>query len=147
MGRTRRSGYGGEALLLQFHIAGPHRGVGSFSRPALQRLAQARAAGRRPSMPAAGWSAVLCLRAGKVHCLDAPESDEIVALAGQVGGLPRRSLMPWSPIDDLWPRGRGVEAEVADSTTALGRRNCADGSPPHRCLDLRQLGHGVALEP
>jgi hypothetical protein len=32
IGRTRRSGHAGEALPLQFHIAGPHRSVGSFSR-------------------------------------------------------------------------------------------------------------------
>jgi hypothetical protein len=50
MRRTRRSGNtAGEALLLQLHIAGPQKGVGSFS----GRRALAAYAGRshRPSIP------------------------------------------------------------------------------------------------
>jgi hypothetical protein len=59
MGKTRRSGQtAGEAMPLQLHIAGPQKGVGSFSR----RHALAACAGRRrTSIPPATRSAVGCL--------------------------------------------------------------------------------------
>ena len=55
MGRTRRSGNtAGEALPLQFHIAGLQKGVGSFSAAVVpSRLAQATAAGHPCQQPRA----------------------------------------------------------------------------------------------
>jgi hypothetical protein len=109
MGRARRSGHAGEALPLQFHIAGPHRGVGSSSR----RRAFAACAGqsRRPQAVNASAHVVgrpmLASRQGPQPGRAGVGRDRVLAGPGRSAARPRRSLMPQSPIDDLSRRRIG----------------------------------------
>jgi hypothetical protein len=75
MGRTRRSGHAGEALPLQFHIAGPHRGVGALSR-----------------------------KVHSLDVPESDEIVYRISRAGRSGARPQRSLRPQSPIDNGWRR-------------------------------------------